>query len=145
MESTGYPIMVIDSSAVIAILLGETEASVFARSIAEAPKRLMSSFTALEAFLIIEARKGELGGRDLELLLYRTGIDIVPFTGEHLELARRAWRKFGKGRHQAGLNIGDCCSYALSVYSGEPLLFKGEDFTLTDVQSVPWQAEQSAP
>jgi len=134
--------MVIDSSALIAILLGEPDAKLFSDAIASAPKRLVSAFSALETSIVIESKKGEPGGRELDLLLHKARIEIVPVNEEQFELARRAWRDFGKGRHPAGLNIGDCCSYALSKYSGEPLLFKGDDFSKTDVQSALPQAQQ---
>lgn len=128
--------MVVDSSALIAILLGEPDADVFAEAIANAPKRLVSAFSALETSTVIESKKGDPGGRELDLLLHKGRIEIVPINDEQFEIARRAWREFGKGRHPAGLNIGDCCSYALSKYSGEPLLFKGDDFSKTDVLSA---------
>jgi ribonuclease VapC len=128
--------MVIDSSALIAILLGEPEAKAFSEAIANAPKRLVSAFSALETSIVIESKKGEPGGRELDLLLHKARIEIVPINEEQFELARRAWRDFGKGHHPAGLNIGDCCSYALCKYSGEPLLFKGDDFSKTDVLSA---------
>lgn len=83
--------------------------------------------------MVIEAKKGEAGGREFDRLIHRAGIEIVAMDPEQVEMAREAWRNYGKGRHPAGLNIGDCCSYALSKYSGEPLLFKGGDFTKTDV------------
>ncbi len=128
--------MVIDSSVLISILLGEPEAIAFAKVIAANPKRLVSVFSVLETSIVIEAKKGEAGGRELDLLLYRAQIQPVVLNEEQLELARLAWRKYGKGHHPAGLNIGDCCSYALSKHSGEPLLYKGVDFTQTDVASV---------
>jgi ribonuclease VapC len=128
--------MVIDTSALIAILLSEPEAAVFSEAVANAPKRLVSAFCALETSIVIVSKKGEAGGRELDLLLHKARIEIVPVNEEQFELARRAWRDFGKGGHPAGLNIGDCCSYALSKYSGEPLLFKGEDFSKTDVESA---------
>jgi ribonuclease VapC len=130
--------MVIDTSVLIAILLGEEEAQSFARSIAADPKRIISAFTALEAGIVIEAMKGEAGGRELDLLIHRVGIEIVPLNGEQFEVARAAWRAYGKGRHPAGLNIGDCCSYALAKVSGEPLLFKGNDFSQTDIAAAPF-------
>jgi ribonuclease VapC len=86
--------------------------------------------------MIIEARKGENGGRELDLFLHRAKIDIVPVDSEQAELARIAWRQYGKGRHPAQLNFGDCFAYALSKISGEPILFKGNDFSLTDVRVV---------
>jgi ribonuclease VapC len=134
--------MVIDSSALIAILLGEPDAKLFSDAIANAPKRIVSAFSALETSIVIESKKGDPGGRELDLLLHKARIEIVPINEEHFELARRAWRDFGKGRHPAGLNIGDCCSYALSKYSGEPLLFKGGDFSKTDIQSALPQTQQ---
>lgn len=128
--------MVIDSSALVAILLGEPEAEVFVPAIDEDPNRLVSAFSALEAGIVIEARKGESGGHELDLLLHKAGIEIVPLTAEQIEIARIAWRKYGKGRHPAGLNIGDCCSYALAKLAGEPLLFKGNDFSQTDIEAA---------
>lgn len=128
--------MVIDSSAILAVLLDEPEAPALARAIAADPRRLVSAFTALESSAVIEAKKGENGGREFDLLVHKAGLDIVPMDIGQVELARSAWRKFGKGRHPAGLNIGDCCAYALSRYSGEPLLYKGEDFSKTDVRGA---------
>ncbi|MHC1742922.1 MAG: type II toxin-antitoxin system VapC family toxin [Syntrophobacteraceae bacterium] len=128
--------MVIDTSALIAILLGEPEAEAFALAVARDPKRLISSFTALETGIVIEAKKGEAGARELDILLHHARIAIVPMTAEHSEIARIAWRRYGKGRHPAGLNIGDCCSYALAKSADEPLLFKGNDFSQTDIKSA---------
>ena len=128
--------MVIDTSALMAILLGELEAPRIASAIADDPKRVMSSFSLLEAGIVIEAKKGEVGGRELDLLIHRSEIDVVNLTTEQTELARVCWRKYGKGRHPASLNIGDCCSYALSKFTNEPLLFKGEDFSKTDLDLV---------
>jgi ribonuclease VapC len=128
--------MVVDTSALIAILLGEPEAQALANAMATASKRLLSPFSALEASIVIEARKGEAGGRELDLLIHRAQIEIVGLNREQVELARDAWRRFGKGRHAASLNIGDCCAYALARYSGEPLLYKGGDFLQTDVPAA---------
>lgn len=128
--------MVIDTSALVAILLGESEAQAFAEAIAGDPKRLVSVFSVLETGIVIEAKKGDAGGRELDLLIHRASIEIIRMNSGQVDLARFAWRSFGKGRHPAGLNIGDCCSYALSKYSGEPLLFKGNDFPKTDVEIV---------
>ena len=130
--------MVVDTSALMAILLGEPETRTFARLLAGDAKKLMSSFNALECSIVIEARKGEAGARELDLLIHRTRIEIVPLTTDHIEIALNAWRTFGKGNHPAGLNIGDCCAYALARYSGEPLLFKGNDFDQTDIQTITW-------
>lgn len=128
--------MVLDTSAVIAILLGESEAEPFAAAIESDPMRLMSAATAFESALVIESSKGLAGGREYDLLMHRAQIKVVPFTDEQFEVARDAWRRYGKGRHAAGLNFGDCFSYALAMTSGEPLLFKGDDFALTDVRAV---------
>lgn len=128
--------MVIDSSAVIAILMAEPEAESMASAIGQDPKRLMSAVNALESSIVIEAKKGSSGGREFDLLCHHAGIEIVPMTAEQYALARSAWRTFGKGRHPAGLNMGDCCAYALAKHSGEPLLFKGDDFGRTDIAAV---------
>jgi len=125
--------MVIDSSALLALLLGEPEAERIARALAADPRRLASAFSILETAIVIETKKGENAGRELDLLVHRAQIDVVVMDCGQVELARSAYRKFGKGRHPAGLNIGDCCSYALSRYTGEPLLYKGEGFARTDV------------
>ena len=128
--------MVIDTSALIAILLGEPETEFFVRVLADDPKKMISAFNALESAIVIEAKKGEAGGRELDLLMHRARIEIIPLNGDQVELALTAWRKYGKGNHPAGLNIGDCCAYALAKYSGEPLLFKGKDFSRTDIRPV---------
>ena len=125
--------MAIDTSALVAILLGEPEAEPFALAIAGDPKRLINIFTTLETAIVIEAKKGESGGRELDLLLHQARIEMAPLTAEQLEIARSAWRRYGRGRHPAGLNIGDCCSYALAKCAGEPLLFKGDDLSQTDI------------
>ena len=128
--------MVIDTSALIAILFGEPEALSFTRAVADETRKLISAFNALETGIVVEARKGEAGGRELDLLLHRAQIQIVAMTADQAELARTAWRKYGKGNHPAGLNIGDCCAYALAKFSGEPLLFKGNDFSQTDIRAA---------
>ena len=128
--------MVIDTSAILAILFGEKDATEYAQLISEDPKRLLSAGTALELMIVIEAKKGEAGGRELDLLLHRAKIDIVPFDAEQAEIARSAWRQFGKGNHAAGLNFSDCFAYALPKTSDEPLLYKGNDFKLTDIETV---------
>ena len=128
--------MVVDTSALIAILLGEPDAESFAKALADDPKKLLSAFNALETGIVIEAKKGEAGGRELDLLVHRARIEVVGMNVDQVELARSAWRRFGKGNHAAGLNIGDCCAYALAKYSGEPLLFKGHDFRQTDIPSA---------
>ena len=125
--------MTLDTSAVAAILFGEDDRDVFIEAIEADPVRLISSVNALECAIVVEARKHEKGGREFDLMLQKTEIDIVPFTLEYVEQARMAWRRYGKGNHPAGLNFCDCCAYALSRISGEALLFKGNDFARTDV------------
>ena len=128
--------MVIDTSAVLAIIFDEPEADDIEMAIDADPVRLMSAASYLETAIVVESRLGEPGGRELDLLLHKAGIEIVAVTAEQADAARDSWRRFGKGRHLACLNFGDCFSYALASASGEPLLFKGDDFGKTDVQRV---------
>ncbi len=128
--------MVIDTSTLVAILLGEPDSERLARAIAKDPKRLLSAFSAVEAYIVITAKKGEAGGRELDLLLHRCQVETVGLSADQSDLARKGWLTYGKGRHPAGLNIGDCCSYALAKYSGEAILFLGDDFQRTDLQVV---------
>jgi ribonuclease VapC len=128
--------MVVDTSALIAILFGEPETESFVQALADDPKKMISAFNALESAIVIEAKKGEAGGRELDLLLHRARIEIVALNVDQVEIALTTWRKYGKGNHPAGLNIGDCCAYALAKYSGEPLLFKGKDFSQIDIRPV---------
>ena len=125
--------MVIDTSVIAAILFGEDDAERFAEAIENDPTRLMSSGSVLETSLVIESELGQEGARELDLLLHTAAIEIIAFTVDQLKVARHAFRKYGKARHPARLNYGDCFSYALSKTSGEPLLFKGNDFSKTDV------------
>ena len=128
--------MIVDTSAVIAILQDEPESPQIRQAIEDDPIRLMSAATYLEASMVVEARFGEAGGRELDLLLHVAQVEVVAVDREQAEVARDGFRRFGKGRHRAALNFGDCISYALAKVSGEPLLFKGADFTHTDVESV---------
>ena len=128
--------MVIDTSAIVALLRSEPEADRIAQALAEDPLRLLSAASALEASIVIETRYGEPGGRELDLLLHKAQVEIASVDAVQVEIARGAFRRWGKGRNSAGLNFGDCFSYALSKTSGEPLLFKGGDFGQTDVQRV---------
>ena len=125
--------MVVDSSAALAILFNEPERDVFADALSAAAVRLMSTVNVLEAAVVASSRKGPHGAREFDLLIHRAEIDVVPFTSDHLRLSRDAYERYGKGRHPARLNLGDCCAYALARYTGEPLLFKGTDFRHTDV------------
>jgi ribonuclease VapC len=128
--------MVIDTSALLALLLEEPEAEGFRTAVEDDPTRLVSAATFLETALVIEIRKGEPGGRELDLLIQKADIEIVPVDADHVSEARKAYRRFGKGRHAAGLNFGDVFAYALARASGEPLLFKGDDFARTDIRRV---------
>jgi ribonuclease VapC len=125
--------MVIDTSAIVAIALNEPDAAELEVRIADDPLRLISAATVLEATVVLETRLGDAGGREFDLWLLKIGAEILPVDVEQADAARRAWRRFGKGRHAAALNYGDCFSYALALTRGEPLLFKGEDFAKTDV------------
>jgi ribonuclease VapC len=128
--------MVIDTSALAAIFFHEPERDAFRNAIIAASTRLISAATVLEAGMVIEGRRGGGAGREFDLFVVRTQMKIVPIDSELAELANSAWRKYGKGRHPAGLNFGDCFSYALTKSSGEPLLAKGTDFGLTDIEVV---------
>ena len=126
--------MVIDTSALLAILFQEPEAERFARAIANAPTRLLSAANLLETGIVVQARHGDEGSRDLDLLVLKLRVEIAPVTEQQVGIARRAYRQYGKGHgHPAGLNYGDCFAYALARDTGAPLLFKGEDFPSTDV------------
>lgn len=128
--------MVIDTSALVALLAMEPEAARLAQAIEADPVRLLSAAALVETSIVLESRQGEAALRELDLLVARAGVQVEPVTVEHAELARQAWRRFGKGCHSAGLNYGDCFSYALSRATGEALLFKGNDFQQTDVATV---------
>lgn len=128
--------MVLDTSALLALLLDEPEAEDFRTAVEEDTIRLVSAATLLETALVIEARKGEPGGRELDALIRAAEAVVVPVDAQHVSEARRAYRRFGKGRHAAGLNFGDVFAYALARSAGEPLLFKGDDFAKTDIARV---------
>ena len=122
--------MVIDTSALLAILLGEPDAERFARAVGDAPVRLLSAVNRVELSCVIEGRKGETGRADVEVLLRDGGFDIVSVTPQQAEIAVDAFRRFGRGRHRARLNIGDCFAYALATATGHTLLFKGDDIAV---------------
>jgi ribonuclease VapC len=130
--------MVIDTSALLAILLDEPERRAFNEGIEAAESRRMSAATFVEVSIVIESRFGAEGLRDLDLFIERSGISLDPVNSEQAHAARRAYSRFGKGRHPAGLNYGDCFAYALARVLDEPLLYKGDDFGRTDV--VPYVA-----
>ena len=128
--------MVIDTSALLAVLLAEPEKDAFLSAMLDDPVRLVSTGTLLEASIVLAARGGEDNVHDLDRFVLDAEIEIVAFDHQHLALARTAWRRFGRGKHKAALNFGDCMSYALARSRDEPLLFKGEDFIHTDVERV---------
>jgi ribonuclease VapC len=125
--------MVVDTSAIIAILQDEPERRQFNLAIESAERCAMSVATLVETSIVIEARKGPQGAQYLDLFLATAGIELVTVDTEQAEIARQGFRRFGKGRHPASLNYGDCFSYALAISRNEPLLFKGTDFGKTDV------------
>src|SRR5262245_57917070 len=126
--------MIIDSSAIVAILRRESEADVMADAMAGAPVRRISAVNYVEAAVVIDSRRDPVFSRGLNDLLRQTQTMIEAVTPEQAITAREAYRDFGKGRHKAGLNLGDCFAYALAKDKGEPLLFKGDDFRRTDVE-----------
>jgi ribonuclease VapC len=128
--------MVIDTSALVAVFLAEAERQQFLDRIVQAATRIISAANALETGIVLEARRGEAAGREFDLFLVRANLQVIPVDGEQVEIARSAWRRYGKGRHRAGLNFGDCFAYALAKSSGEPLLAKNTDFAATDIELV---------
>ncbi len=129
--------MTLDTSVVVAIIRDEPEKSEFISLLEQSTRRLISAVSVLEAAMVLEApTKGDEASHILDSFLRRASVQIVPFDHEQLIEARAAFRRFGKGRHPAGLNFGDCASYALAQCTNEPLLFKGTDFSLTDVPQV---------
>jgi ribonuclease VapC len=125
--------MIIDTSAIIAVLFSEDDAQVYAESIALANSCRMSAATFVETAIVVDSQTRSNGGRQLDAFMRRAAIGIEPVTEEQAHLARQALLDFGKGRHRAGLNFGDCFSYALAKATREPLLFKGKDFAQTDL------------
>ena len=128
--------MVVDTSALIAVLNEEMEATAFLEKMEIDTLRLISAVSVLEAGIIVHSRKGDEGVAALDAFLREAEFEIQPFDAEQALLARRAYKEFGKGQHSAGLNFGDCAVYALAVASGEPLLFKGSDFSKTDIEAA---------
>ena len=127
--------MVIDSSALVAILFGEPEAGEFVDAIAEADPRLMSAANLLEAAIVVDNQIGPEAGRQLDRFVEQARIEIAPVTERHASIARQAYLDYGRGNHPAKLNFGDCFAYALAKATGEPLLFKGDDFEQTDISA----------
>jgi ribonuclease VapC len=125
--------MILDTSALAAIFFGETEAALYTRLIHDADRCLISAANFLELSIVIESQIGPEAGRQCDIFFRRAAIVIEPFTVEQAHIARQAFLDFGKGRHPASLNFGDCFAYALARITGQPLLFKGGDFKKTDI------------
>ena len=126
--------MILDSSAIIAVLRDEPDADTLSAAIESAETRRLSAATYVESAIVIDSNRSPLLSNLLDSFLGRSLITIEPVTVEQARLAREAYRDYGKGRHKAGLNFGDCFAYALAKDKGEPLLFKGDDFRNTDVE-----------
>jgi ribonuclease VapC len=130
--------MMIDSSSMLAIAFQEPEAERFASAIAAAPTRFMSTVNWLETLMAVEGRYGVESADDTLLILQSLAIQPLPFDREQMIEAHMAWRRFGKGQHPAALNMGDCCAYAAALAHAEPLLYKGHDFSKTDITAAEW-------
>src|ERR1700751_5613435 len=128
--------MIIDTSAIIAILNDEPERRAFNEVIEHSDTCLLSAANFLEASIVIENNRGYDGLRDFDLLMAAAGIELAPVDADQAHIARQAFRQYGKGRHPAALNFGDCFSYALAKATGFPLLFKGQDFAKTDIHAA---------
>ena len=128
--------MILDSSAVLAVLYAESDAERFARAISDASVCRMSVATFVEVSIVVESQTGDIGSRQWDLFFRRAGITLEPVSEEQAYAARQAWSDYGRQRHSANLNFGDCFSYALAKTLDEPLLFKGRDFSLTDIPSA---------
>lgn len=128
--------IVLDTSALVAWLEGEPSADRIGAVLESSAGSIISAGTLVEAGIVVEARRGESGGRELDLLLHRLKVRVIPVDEDQADRARVAYRRFGTGRHPAGLNYGDCFAYALAETSGAPLLFVGSDFSRTDVLSA---------
>ena len=130
--------MLIDASAILSIVFEEPEAAQFAQAIAAAPERLMSVVNWFEVMMVVESRLGRASADKARLILEELEITPLPFDAVQLREAVDVWRRYGKGKHSAALNMGDCCAYAAAVSTGNDLLFKGNDFILTDISRAAW-------
>jgi ribonuclease VapC len=128
--------MILDTSAVVALLRAEAEALDFAGAIKSATTRSMSAVSYMEAAIVIDSGRSAVASRRFDEFFRVSAIQVEPVTRRQAEIARQAYRDFGKGRHKAGLNFGDCFAYALAKDMDEPLLFKGKDFSHTDVEAA---------
>ena len=125
--------MVLETSALLAIYFHESDSERFEAAILGASSIWISAGTLLEAGIVVEARHRRAGAVELDRLLKKLGVATIPVDAEQVEIGRAGYRKYGKGHHPANLNYGDCFAYALAIGYGEPLLFKGDDFSKTDV------------
>ena len=128
--------MIVDSSAVLAVLNREPDAGRYEAGMLTASSCWMSAANMLEVTMVVESRGGLAAGVEMDRFLERLGVEVVPVALEQLASARYAWRRFGRGNHPAALNFGDCFAYALAEVSREPLLFKGDDFARTDIAAA---------
>lgn len=128
--------MILDTSSVVAVLAQEADAERYIHAISHASICRISAANFVELTIVLEAQHGPEVVRQCEALFRRVGVVIEPVTLDQAHLARQAYLDFGRGRHAAGLNFGDCFAYALSKATAEPLLFKGCDFSKTDVEAV---------
>ena len=130
--------MILDTSALVSILDQEAEADRLARAIAAASERMLSAANLVETGIVMQVRRGDEAARDLDLLLAKLKIEIIPVSEKQANFARKAFQHYGRGRHPAKLNFGDCFAYALAKDSSAPLLFKGNDFSQTDIMIAPY-------
>ena len=137
--------MIIDTSALLAIVFDEPDGPELLRLVVEAPTRLMSSANALEAWIVADRHENPAKAPALDELIEILGIDLEPVTVQQARIARQAYQTYGKGRHPAGLNYGDSFAYALAKATGQPLLFKGDDFSQTDIETVPRNGSRPEP
>lgn len=125
--------MIVDTSVLAAILFDEPDAAHYTRLIHDADRCRISAATFVELSLVVESQMGTDGLHQADMFLRRAGVVMEPVTADQAYVARQAFHDYGKGRHPAGLNLGDCFAYALAKITGEPLLFKGDDFRKTDI------------
>ncbi len=128
--------MIVDSSAILSILYAEADAEIYVDAITNTTQCLMSAANYLETAVVVDTQRGAEAGRQFDVFIARAAIQIEPVTREQADIARQAYLDFGKGKHPAALNFGDCFAYALARSLHLPLLFKGNDFSMTDIESV---------